>query len=323
MKRWIYPRGVIILAIILAIAFPLKFGTSYSQYTLDLILIYGLLAVGLMIAVGYAGQVSIGQSAFMGLGAYLATILTINDHWSFWLALPVAAIGAGLFGYVIGIPASRLETVYFSVLTLGLAAALPEALIQLTSVTNGYAGLTPTYPTFFGIPLRTNASFYYVALAILVILLWVAHNWISGNVGRSLVAARESPLAAQALGISVAQVKALALGISAFYAAAAGVLLAFLNQYVTPDNFSVTESFTFLAMVIVGGMNSVWGALIGAALFTVLQPLTANLQALQQVIIGAVMIVVMKFLPDGLWSLGRRTARLTRLWGEGRLHAER
>lgn len=286
------------------VAFPFNYGQSYVQYTLDLIGIYGILAIGLMVLIGYTGQVSIGHSAFMGLGAYTSAILTIRFHWPFWLALPLAGLLAGCLGYVIGYPAARLQTVYFSVLTLGLAAALPEILIHFTGLTNGWTGLTPVPPEILGFSFASNDTFYFVITAIFFFLLWIAHNLITGKYGRAFVATRESPLAAQAMGIHVPHIKALALAFSGFYAAVAGVLFAFLNQFINPDNFSLPQSFLFLAMVIVGGMKSVWGALLGATLFTVLQPLTAHMQALQQIITGAVMIIVMLFLPDGLSSLG-------------------
>lgn len=285
---------------------------DYLQYTADQVAIFALVALGLNLLIGYNGQISIGHSAFVAVGAYTSVLLQLHAHLPFWVTLPIGGLAAGVLGLLIGFPAVRLRGHYLAVMTLGLVAALPEVLVSWTSVTNGWTGLTVPTPTLFGIPLDNNRSMYYLVVTVLVVMTWLAANILKSRSGRAMMAVRDSPHAALAMGVNVNYVKTLTFALSALYAGIAGGLFAAQVGFINPNNFDVSQSFLYLVMIVVGGLASIPGSIIGAAIFVVLQPLTSSLQGLQQIVIGIIMVVMILFAPQGLMQLRQTIARAVR-----------
>jgi branched-chain amino acid transport system permease protein len=285
---------------------------NYLQYTADQVAIFALVAIGLNLLVGYNGQISIGHSAFVAVGAYTSVLLQLHAHVPFWLAVPIGGVAAGLLGLLVGFPAVRLRGHYLAVMTLGLVAALPEVLVSWTSVTNGWTGLTSPTPTLFGMPVGSNSAMYYVIVTVLIVMTWLAANILRSRSGRAMMAVRDSQHAALAMGINVNYVKTLTFALSALYAGVAGGLFAAQVGFINPNNFDVSQSFLYLVMIVVGGLASLPGSIIGAAIFVVLQPLTSSLQGLQQVIIGIIMVVMILFAPQGLMQLRQAIVRIVR-----------
>lgn len=316
--------GFAALTLVVALL-PLVFRTPYALSTLILIGIYSTVTIGLCLLMGYAGQVSLGQAAFFGLGAYASAVLTTQFAWSPWIAMVVGAVGTGVLAYLIGIPIFRLRGHYLAMATLGLGAIVHIVMTEWRPVTGGPTGL-PGIPrlSLGGLVLKTDLTYYYLVWAVGLVALALARNMVDSRVGRALRAIHGSEAAAESLGIDVARFKLQALVTSAVYASVGGSLYAHYMIFVSPGAFDVDTSVRLVLMAAVGGLASIWGAPLGAAVVTLLTlalrelvPLITHYGSGEHQIIayGILLVVIMIFVPEGLTPAVMRAAR--RLWQRG------
>jgi branched-chain amino acid transport system permease protein len=289
---------------ILAIACLLPFAVSgYRVSPFSQVLIYAIAMLGLNILTGFNGQISLGQGAFYGIGAYTTAILLDKTAIPYWATVPIAgAICLGA-GFLFGLPALRLEGLYLALATLALAVATPQILKfkgfdQWTGGVQGIQVDPPTAP--FGPPLNTDRWIYYFCLIWAIALFIIARNLLRGRTGRAIIAIRDHPLAAATMGVDTAFYKSLTFGVSAMYTGIAGALGALLSAYVSPDSFPVFLSIKFLVGSVVGGIASIPGAFIGA-LFIEFTPNFADQisKAAPDAIFGMFLIALMYFMPKG------------------------
>ncbi|HEX7812027.1 MAG TPA: branched-chain amino acid ABC transporter permease [Burkholderiales bacterium] len=256
------------LAALLAGAVALPFLVSnYRVFQFNLVLIYAIVLLGLNILTGYNGQISLGHGAFYAIGAYAAAILMDQFGWPYWTTLPVAGLVCFVFGFLFGLPALRLRGHYLALATFALAVAMPQILKykHIEQWTGGVQGIVIVKPEApFGLKITADQWLYLFTLAILVLMFALGWNLLRGRVGRALVAIRDHPVAAEAMGVHGALYKTLAFGVSALYAGVAGALGAIVVQFVAPDSFTAGLSINFLIGIVIGGVASISGAFYGA-----------------------------------------------------------
>lgn len=307
MKIKNYFSWIIIIALA-AIIPPLLNLPGSLQYLLDLSIIYAIVAIGLNILMGYAGQISLGHAAFMAVGAYTSAYLTLGLHIPFLIAVAVSGLITGAVGILLGLPALKLEGNYLAIATLGFGVAVTQIFAIWTGFTGGFSGMKPLRPELFAFKFSSYLSYYYIILMAIIILIILTRNIIKTKVGRSLMAMRDSETAAKSMGINISLYKTLAFGLSAFYTGIAGSLYAHLLGFMTPYDyaFSIGMSLNFLAMIVIGGIGTIGGSIIGAVIMTWLPQLTANLpvKSMPQIIIGAIIIAVIMFYPNGIAYAG-------------------
>jgi len=249
---------------------------SYYIYLVNIILVHVILAVGLNILVGFTGQISLGHAGFFAIGAYATALLITHLHLPFFIALILAGLTAAFFGFIIGLPALRLEGPYLAIATLGFGLSIMHV-IGTWDIFGGRMGIH-TPPLDLGIPevgisfvLKSDVSIYYLILVITIIMVIGARNLMKTRVGRAFVAIRDDDIAAEVMGVNLTIYKTMSFAVSAFYAGIAGGLFGFVLSFFDPFAFNLILSIIFLVMVVVGGLGSVLGAIMGATLITYLQ----------------------------------------------------
>ena len=301
-SKWIQIGILIALIAVLPVFFP----SGYYFRVGALIFINALSVVGLVILIGYAGQISLGHAGFAGIGAYACALGT--DYLGIHSALTIvlgAAVSAGLAA-LIGKPILRLKGYYLAVATLGFGILVSMVLTNERDLTGGPDGMVVEDPGLRGLikdaGLKlSSGEFWYLACGlVLVVGVWIALNLFNSSTGRAMRALHGSEVAARTVGIDVAQVKLQAFVISAVYASIAGSLLALQNRFITPDVAGFMHSIEMVTMAVLGGVNSVLGAALGAAILTLLPQVLTVFAEYEQLIMGLVMILVMIFLPKGL-----------------------
>jgi len=279
----------------------------YFVFLASLIAINAIVAIGLNLLSGYTNQLSFGHAGFLAIGAYAAAILTIRAP-----AVPVVAtlLIAGLVtaavGLALGVPCLRLEGLYLAMATLAFGFVVVEAILSLDWLTRGNDGLRVPAARLGPWALATDTARYYLVVAVAALLIVAAANISRTRTGRALLALRESEIAAQASGIHLAAYKTLAFVVSAFYTGVAGGLFALVVGFLSPDSFDVFLSVDFVAMIIVGGLGSILGSVLGAALITTLNDSLAGFQNYRPLIFGAILITSMLFMPGGIASALRK-----------------
>ena len=335
MGRYTVPalKALLVLGVAVVIALIPQFAGEFRLSQLTYVGIYFIALIGLNVLTGYSGQISLGHGAFMGIGAYTTAILSLGrpglealtisppdwvplgDGMRPIFTIPIAGLVAGLAGYAFGLPALRLAGVSLALATFAMAVSLPQVAKRFEDVTGGGGGLTLNLPTTpFGLDVTVRNWLYYQAWVTAAILFLVAWLLLRGRVGRSLRALRDGEVAAVSYGVSPAAYKTFAFGLSSAYAGIAGALLAIEVAYVNPDTFPVGLSILFLASVVLGGLASLTGALLGAFVMQFLpiwaqDPPLVSFELAQQapaVVFGIFLIVVMFLAPSGVAGLLRR-----------------
>jgi branched-chain amino acid transport system permease protein len=310
------PSLLLVLLVLLAIvAIALPFVVSgYRTFQLTLVLVYAIALLGLNILTGYNGQVSLGHGAFYAMGAYCAAILMDKLGMPYWATVPIAGALCLVAGFLFGLPALRLEGLYLALATFALGVAMPQLLKYkaLEGWTGGVQGIVIIKPEApFGIPLNADQWLYFFTLAITVLMFVIGWNLLRGRVGRALVAIRDHPIAAEAMGVNNALYKSAAFGVSAMYTGIAGALGAIAVQFVAPDSFNIFLSIMLLVGIVIGGLASISGALYGA-LFIQFVPNIADevSKAAPWAIFGIFMILFVYLMPTGVaGALGLLLAR--------------
>ncbi|HZV53131.1 MAG TPA: branched-chain amino acid ABC transporter ATP-binding protein/permease [Candidatus Dormibacteraeota bacterium] len=290
--------GTPLLAVVLVVL-PV-FLDLYKAHVAVLILLFVMVAIGLSLVMGFGGQVNLAQAAFFGTGAYVSAILTSTYGWNPWLAAPVAILSTCLMALVVGLPALRVQSHYLGIVSLGLAVAFASLLTNAT-FTGGASGISKIPPLPMpGVDLTDDYNDYYLVLAVLALLVALARLIAGTTLGRRLRAMRDDTLAAAASGIEIPYYRLLAFLLGGLFAGVAGVFYAHIVRYVSPDTFGLDTMFLLLAMVIIGGQDSVWGAAVGAALLIAARNLLTGLEAYQQLVYGALIVATVVFAPRGL-----------------------
>jgi branched-chain amino acid transport system permease protein len=288
-------------ALAAALLVPAVLRSEYVLNTAVLAGIYVILAASLNITNGYTGLFSFGHAAFYGIGAYTAAILATRLGWGFALTLPAAAVVAALFGAALALITLRLSGIFLALVTIGfqeITFLVTLNWIALTRGPMGIPGVPP--PALGGYELRGNTGYYYLILALDVLTLFVVARVVTSRVGRAFVAIREDELAAQASGLPTFRLKVLAFVIATFFAGLAGAFFAHHARFVSADSFRLDETFVILTMLIVGGLGSFLGPIVGAVALVILPEVSRVLAEYRGVVYGLVLIAVILFRPEGV-----------------------
>jgi branched-chain amino acid transport system permease protein len=302
---------LVLAAVAIGALLPLA-ATNFVTFQLTLVMVYGLAILGLNILTGFNGQFSLGHSAFYGIGAYVAAILMDKADMPYFLTLPCSGAVCFLVGFLFGFPALRLQGLYLALATFALANALPQILKfqPLEDWTGGVQGITllkPDPPAW--LPINADQWLYYFTFAALLIMVAGAASLVHSRTGRAIMAIRDHPIAATAMGINSALYKTLTFGVSALYTGVAGALGAIVVQFVAPDSFNILLSVSFLVGLIVGGIGSIPGSLIGG-LFVLYVPNLAESvsRGLSGAIYGVILLLVIFVMPSGVAGFVRLAA---------------
>ncbi|HKO32341.1 MAG TPA: branched-chain amino acid ABC transporter ATP-binding protein/permease [Candidatus Limnocylindria bacterium] len=319
MKLRIEPRLRIRLATVAglaALAWYLPYQLdSYMIHVANVILLFAILAVGLGLVMGVAGQINLAQVAMFGVAAYATAILTKRAGLGFWTAALLALLIAAVIGLLLGTPALRMQSHYLGIVTLGLALAMTNWVTN-AHIAGGAEGITGIpAPELLGINLRNDYFYYYLELITFAITLAFGLFVVHTPLGRKMRAMRDDSLAAGAVGVEVPVLRMTAFFLSSVYGGIAGVLYAGLIRYVAPETFSIANMFLLLAMVIIGGRQSLIGCVVGAVALLLLREVLVDYPSYAQVAYGSVVVLTVVFAPTGLAGLPRRLAVPLRRWG--------
>lgn len=307
------------LALIALCSFPILSGNAYYIDVATYVGIAAVMAIGLGLLYGYAGQISFAQGAFYGLGAYGSALLTTELGAPFGIGLLVGMALPAIAAVVVGIPTLRLRGHYLAIATLALQVSFTEAFEQLTSITNGTVGVFGIErPSLFGLSLEDNDVYYVFVVVIALIVLFFAERLVHSRFGRALAAIREDEVAAGTLGIDAGRYKLIVFALSATLAGLAGTLYAYKIQFISPVAFDLNQSIVVLSMVVIGGLGSNWGAVSGAVVVTLVTQLLFSTGTLSFLIYGAWIVAVMVLFPAGLAGLGRLARDLVKRLFESR-----
>ena len=283
---------------------PLLLSNAYTQYVVNVMAINIILATGLNIVKGFAGQVTVGHIALTAIGAYASAVVSTKLGIPFWGALPVAMLVTALAGVVVGIPSFRLEGAYLALATLGLAESVRIIIsgTEYLGAAIGYENIPPPY--LFGMSLGDYRAYYYVVMPLMLLGLYFSFSILRSDIGRAFKAIREDQLAAAASGVNVRKYKVIAFVLSALYAGCAGSLQAHMSPgFLHPNNYTLTEMITLLLMVVFGGIGHVWGGVIGAIGVTIIDDLTRDYYTYRMMMFGAVIVLTVMFMPRGIGGI--------------------
>ena len=303
----------------------------YFLYILNNIGILAIAAIGLNILIGYTGQISLGHGAFFGVGAYAGAILATRFGLPFYICIGAAGFITAMIGMIFGIPSGRLKGLYLTIATLAGQFIIEYVLIQWESLTKGTMGITLPEPGILGFTISGDKSFFFVIFTCLVCMTWFAVNIMRSKYGRAFIAIRDNDRAAEGMGIPIFKYKLLSFAISSFYAGFAGALWAYYMVSITTEPFNLGLSVEFIAMVIIGGMGNIPGAIFGATFITILNELLRfatgelmnigwvagmglNMAPLREFVFGLAIVLFILLEPKGLAELWRIVRSSFRLW---------
>jgi branched-chain amino acid transport system permease protein len=316
------------LGVFLALLIALPFVVSPRLLAISTVmLISSVVAVGLQINTGYAGQINLGQAAFMGVGAYVAGSLATKLSMPFWLTVPLGGLAAAAFGFVFGLSAVRIKGFYLALTTIAAQTLFHFSILNLPWF-GGSNGVTIAPAQLFGFEFSSDRSIYYLCLAFATVMIYGAFGIVRGRHGRAFIAVRDDDVAAGMMGVDVVRAKATAFLVGAFYAGIGGAMWAYFVRFVAVDQFTLFHSIWFIAMIIVGGMGSITGALIGVFIIKAMQEAFVTLgptvvaqfpslggeviYALMNVFLGGVIAAFLIFEPRGLmhrWNILKQAYR--------------
>ncbi|TXT51384.1 MAG: branched-chain amino acid transport system permease protein [Spirochaetes bacterium] len=311
LRTYVDRRKKIFLPTAAAVLLLLPFAVP-SQYILRIITmigVYSVLALSLNLVTGYTGQVSLGHAAFYAIGAYTSAILSTKLGFNFFLSAPVGAVLAGMAGLLLGLPTLRLSGSYLSITTMGFAEVVRMLALNWESLTNGPMGIQRIpRPILFGVALNlNNKGLYYLMLAILVLTTYSIGAIVQSRYGRALTAIRDDELAATMMGVRTMRMKVFAFVVSAFFCGLAGAFYAHMINYIDPNSFTFDTSIVILSIVILGGMGTMTGPFLGALLLISFPELLRFMQEYRFVVYGVILVVMMRFRPQGFLGGQKRT----------------
>jgi branched-chain amino acid transport system permease protein len=296
-----------LVALLAAAGYALPYGLNlYAMHVVDVAIVFAVLAIGLGLAMGVAGQVNLAQVAFFGVGAYTVAILSTHYGLGFWPAALLSLLATVLIGLLVGTPALRVQSHYLGIVTLGLAIAFTNWVTN-AALAGGASGISAIpVPPMFGVDLSSDYLFYYLEVVVFVIALAFGLFVVRTPLGRRMRAMRDDSLAAGAVGAEVPMLRMAAFGLASVYGGLAGVLYAGLIRYVSPDTFSMTNMFLLLAMVIIGGRQSLVGCVVGAVALSLVREALTDASTYAQLGYGVVVVLAVVFAPTGLAGLPGR-----------------
>jgi branched-chain amino acid transport system permease protein len=316
-----FPRnllwGLLAAAVLVPLLQPLlpDVVSNYRLFLVSTMIIAAIAVLGLNLLTGFNGQISLGHGAVYAVGAYTAAVLMDQYNVPYWLTVPAAAVVCFMVGYLFGLPALKLEGHYLALATFALALAVPQILKYkwLEKITGGVQGIVLNKPEVpFGLPLTEDQWLYYYCFVTMVILYWAATNMLNSRSGRAMMAIRDYPIAADTMGIDTALYKTVTFGISAAYTGIAGALSASAIAFVAPDSFNIFLSIKFLIGLVVGGIGSLTGSVVGGIFYVLvdnsaqaLSLFVKNDLGLQfdlsaYTVFGILLILLMYFMPMGI-----------------------
>jgi len=303
--------GIIVL---LAALYPL-ITNSYMKFVLTTGIINSILVIGLHFIFGLTGQLHIAMAAFWGVGSYAFALSITKLHWPFWLAVVAAIVVVGLLGFLLGFPTLRLKGFYLAITTIGFGEIVRLILLNWTPVTGGVFGVAGLPRPSIG-PLRfdSNMSFYYLMIVLLALLTLIARMIENSKYGSAFRAIHDDEIAAEAVGLNPTKLKILAFVLCGMYAGVGGAMYASLMQYISPEVYALERSQMLAMMLVIGGMGSLPGSIMGSVLLTFLPEVLRFLQQWYLAVYSAIVIVIIVYRPTGLWGIWesaiRRLARL-------------
>jgi branched-chain amino acid transport system permease protein len=305
-------------------------GDPYIIYLVNISCIATVAAIGLNILTGFTGQISLGHAAFFAIGAYCTAILSNRLQMPFWVCLPASGTLTAFIGMLVGIPCLRLKGLYLAMATMSFGVVIEYLVITWEEVTSGVRGISVPTLDLFGYPLDSNNKLYYFLIAITALAIIAATNLLRTRVGRAFVAIRDRDVAAEVIGVNLTYYKVLAFTISSLYAGVAGGLYSYAMNYVHPEHFTFLLSVQYLAMIIVGGLGSILGSIIGAVFITIMpefikalaELLTSFIPALADkyddgwniAAFGLLIILFLVFEPKGLFGIWGRIKTCFKNW---------
>lgn len=294
-KFW---TGLGICLIVLALLILPWLRQDYLVHIATVVFIYAIGVQGQNILIGYTGQLSLGQAGFLAIGAYTfghASAQGVPPS----LGLLAAGVMAGIFGLIVGFPSLRLKGPYLAIVTLGFGIAIYQILVNFEVISGGRMGLTvKKLPALFGLTQRV--TFYYIILLLLLIFTLISYNLVSSYVGRAFIAIRDNDIAAEAMGVNLARYKLLSFAISSFYLGVQGALYTLLIGYLEPNLFTFMETVTIFVAVIIGGLASVGGSIMGAAFVILMPQVFIKMRELVPVTFGVTILIILIFEPHGI-----------------------
>ena len=326
--RWAVAAVILLFAVVL----PLSLHEYYlSIINLSLIAVVG--ALGLNILVGYTGQISVGHAAFMSVGAYTAANLAVNLNLPFWVTLPAGGLMAAFIGAIVGIPSLRIKGLYLAIATLAGQLIIEWVINHTPAISGGaQASIEVPRPTFMGYEMKTQGQLYFFLLFFAALATLATLNLVRSRIGRAFVAIRDQDIAAEIIGINIFRYKLLAFAISSFYAGVCGVLYTYYFGIANYEAFQIGVSIDYLAMIIIGGLGSVLGSILGAIFVTmlpiairlVMEPLgglffnagelSSIIASTRLVLFGCLIIFFLVVEPEGLNRLWRNIRNYFRAW---------
>jgi branched-chain amino acid transport system permease protein len=306
-------QGWVVFAVAVAVLLLLPQLFPAYAYPFALFMVYSVVAIGLNLLVGFTGQISLGHAGFFAIGAY--TVAKLAPIISFPGALLATVLFCAVVGYLVGIPALRLEGPYLAIATSGFGLAIQQFFANTPNDWfGGHGGILVDKIALFGEGFARDRDYYYIVLVVAALLVFMAFNLARSHIGRAFVAVRDAELAAQTSGVNVARIKTLAFAISAVYAGVGGAIFAPLLGIVAPESFSLLLSIQFLSMIVIGGIGTVAGGILGAGLVTVLQDQLAQAGGWSGLLYGLVVLLVMILEPLGLYGRWLKIKMYWKTW---------
>ncbi len=318
------PKVTIWIAVALA---ALLLPTVSQQYTVHIMVLAGIylvMAVGLSLVSGFAGQLSLGQAAFYAVGAYISGLLAVNTGLSFWLALIVGTAAAGLLGIILGLPTLRLSGVYLTVATVGFGEIVRLVLLNWTPVTRGAMGVRGVPPpSLFGFLIDDPYKYYYLVLAAVVVSLFIASRIVNSRIGRAFISVADKEVAAKSVGINPTYYKTLAFVMGACFAGAAGSLYAHYIGYIHPDAFTQAESIMVVTIMAVGGVRSFLGITVSALVLVTAMEYLRAFSEFRLIMYALMLVLSLIFMPNGVGGyvsalMSKSSRKKAKATGEGR-----
>ncbi len=316
--------GFILFGLVLALIPTLaEMGILKNGYvtTIGGTLIYAIAALGLNVLLGWSGLISLGTAGFMGLASYISAYLTVDLNLPFEVSFFLAVLIPTLLGILVGLVSLKIEGLYLAIATLAVAEVLRKTFEELGKFTGGFSGKSAQYPTLFGFVELDRTTMYYFIIFVLVIIMILTSNMMNGRLGRALNAMRGSEAAAQAMGVNLLTHRLIAFALATIFASVAGVLYVHFVKFSYPSTWVLKMSLDFLAIIIIGGLRSIYGTVLGAFIVYAVPDMFLKqipfLTDLSYVLNGMLIIVVIIFYPNGLISIGHDIKKLFKKFKKG------
>lgn len=297
-------QKLICYAALLAVVFlfPFVIDNNYVVRIVTTIFMYSIITVSLNLIGGYGGELAMGHACYLAVAAYVTAILSTQYGLPFLITFPISVLAATAFGFITGfICVGRIKGDYVMIITMGVCEITRIFLINETEITNGPMGISQIPGIeIFGYTVSGNAQYYFVFLAFLLLTIWIIRNLVNSKFGRNVVAIREDETAARAMGMKVAWIKVTAFTISTVFAGMAGALLAHYNRFIGPSQFNLDESLLYYQMLIIGGLGSIPGSIVGAAILVLIPEVFRGIDVYRTIVYGLIMVIMMIIRPQGL-----------------------